>query len=81
MLQAAYFDKQDGNEEIVIATALLNDVGHFTGDFIVMPLAEATAFMEDTKDRQHERTGSEVLDALFPELVVDCCRYHVAANR
>ena len=81
MLQAAHFAQQDGHDEIVIAAALLHDIGHFTGDFISMPLAEGTAFMEDDTDRQHERAGAAVLDAFFPELVVDCCRYHVAAKR
>ena len=81
MLQAAHFAQQDGHDEIVIAAALLHDIGHFTGDFIGMPLVEGTAFMEDDTDRQHERAGAAVLDAFFPELVVDCCRYHVAAKR
>ncbi len=81
MLQAAHFAQQDEHDEIVIAAALLHDIGHFTGDFIGMPLAEGTAFMEDDTDRQHERAGAAVLDAFFPELVVDCCRYHVAAKR
>ena len=81
MLQAAHFAQQDGHDEIVIAAALLHDIGHFTGDFIGMPLAEGTAFMEDDTDRQHERAGAAVLDAFFPKLVVDCCRYHVAAKR
>ena len=81
MLQAAHFAQQDGHDEIVIAAALLHDIGHFTGDFIGMPLAEGTAFMEDDTDRQHERAGAAVLDAFFPELVFDCCRYHVAAKQ
>jgi predicted HD phosphohydrolase len=81
MLQAAHFAQQDEHDEIVIAAALLHDIGHFTGDFIGMPLAEGTVFMEDDTDRQHERAGAAVLDAFFPELVVDCCRYHVAAKR
>jgi predicted HD phosphohydrolase len=81
MLQAAHFAQQDERDEIVIASALLHDIGHFTGDFIGMPLAEGTVFMEDDTDRQHERAGAAVLDAFFPELVVDCCRYHVAAKR
>ena len=58
MLQAAHFAQQDEHDEIVIAAALLHDIGHFTGDFIGMPLAEGTVFMEDDTDRQHERAGA-----------------------
>ena len=81
MLQAAHFAQRDGHGDIVVAAALLHDIGHFTGDFIDMPLEEGTVFMEDSTDRQHERAGAAVLEAFFPQLVVDCCRFHVAAKR
>ncbi|MDA9929703.1 HD domain-containing protein [Alphaproteobacteria bacterium] len=81
MLQSAHFASQDGHDEIVITAALLHDIGHFTGEFIGKPLAAGTVFMADETDRQHERAGAAVLAPFFPELVVNCCRYHVAAKR
>lgn len=81
MLQAAHFAQRDGHEEQVIVAALLHDIGHFTGEFIGMPLASGTMFLEDQTDRQHENAGAAVLEQFFPDLVVDCCRYHVAAKR
>jgi len=81
MLQAAHFAQRDGHEEQVIVAALLHDIGHFTGEFIGMPLPSGTMFLEDQTDRQHENAGATVLEQFFPDLVVDCCRYHVAAKR
>ncbi|MEX0502375.1 HD domain-containing protein [Alphaproteobacteria bacterium LSUCC0719] len=81
MLQAAHFAQRDGHEEQVIVAALLHDIGHFTGEFIGMPLPSGTMFLEDQTDRQHENAGAAVLEQFFPDLVVDCCRYHVAAKR
>lgn len=81
MLQAAHFAQRDGHDEQVIVAALLHDIGHFTGEFIGMPLASGTVFMDDQTDRKHENAGAAVLEPFFPDLVVDCCRYHVAAKR
>jgi len=81
MLQAAHFAQRDGHEDQVIVAALLHDIGHFTGEFIGMPLPSGTMFLEDQTDRQHENAGAAVLEQFFPDLVVDCCRYHVAAKR
>jgi predicted HD phosphohydrolase len=81
MLQAAHFAQRDGHDEQVIVAALLHDIGHFTGEFIGMPLPSGTMFLEDQTDRQHENAGAAVLEQFFPDLVVDCCRYHVAAKR
>ena len=81
MLQAAHFAQRDGHEEQVIVAALLHDIGHFTGEFIGMPLPSGTMFLEDQTDRQHENAGAAVLEQFFPDLVVDCCRFHVAAKR
>ena len=81
MLQAAHFAQRDGHDETVIVAALLHDIGHFTGEFIGMPLPSGTMFLEDQTDRKHENAGAAVLAPFFPELVVDCCRYHVAAKR
>ena len=81
MLPAAHFASRDGHGEDVVVAALLHDIGHFTGDFIGKPLASGTVFLEDETDRKHENAGAAVLEPFFPTLVVDCCRYHVAAKR
>lgn len=81
MLQAAHFARVDGHGDVVVAAALLHDIGHFTGEFIGMPLEWGTVFMEDNTDRQHENAGAAVLAPFFPDLIVDCCRHHVAAKR
>lgn len=81
MLQAAHFANQDGHDELVVTAALLHDIGHFTGDFIGLPLASGTVFLEDETDRKHESAGAAVLEPFFPALVFDCCKYHVAAKR
>ena len=68
MLQAAHFASRDGHDEIVVAAALLHDIGHFTGEFIGMPLASGTVFLEDETDRKHESAGAAVLEPFFPIL-------------
>jgi len=74
MLQAAHFAELAGEEEVVIVAALLHDIGHFTSEF-------GSYSPDDTEDRYHEEAGAQVLDGLFPPLVLDCIRYHVAAKR
>lgn len=74
MLQGAHFAEKAGEAEVIIVSALLHDIGHFTSEF-------GTFSMDDTKDRLHEEAGAEVLEAYFPTLVTDCVRYHVAAKR
>lgn len=74
MLQGATIAEQNGQPEIIIVSALLHDVGHFTSEFGMFS-------MEDTVDRFHEDAGAEVLQKFFPTLVTDCVRYHVAAKR
>jgi phosphonate degradation associated HDIG domain protein len=74
MLQGATIAQRNGQPEIVIVSALLHDVGHFTSEFGMFS-------MEDTKDRFHEDAGAEILQDFFPTLVTDCVRYHVAAKR
>ena len=65
MLQAAHFARADGHGDVVVAAALLHDIGHFTGEFIGMPLESGTVFMEDNTDRQHENAGAAVLAPFF----------------
>lgn len=74
MLQGATMAEESGQPEIIIVSALLHDVGHFTSEFGMFS-------MDDTEDRHHEDAGAEVLQKFFPTLVTDCVRYHVAAKR
>jgi len=74
MLQGATFAEQRGQSEAIIVAALLHDIGHFTSEF-------GSFTMDDTEDRFHEEAGARVLDAFFPDAIVDCVKYHVAAKR
>jgi phosphonate degradation associated HDIG domain protein len=74
MLQGATIAEQNGQDEIIIVSALLHDIGHFTSEF-------GTFTMDDTEDRFHEEAGAKVLEEFFPSVVTDCVRYHVAAKR
>ncbi|AXI48333.1 phosphodiesterase [Sulfitobacter sp. SK012] len=74
MLQGATIAEQNGQREIIIVSALLHDVGHFTSEFGMFS-------MDDTEDKYHEDAGAEVLQDYFPTIVTDCVRYHVAAKR
>lgn len=74
MLQGACLAERQGEPEIIVVSALLHDIGHFTSEF-------GTFSMDDTQDRHHEEAGARVLERFFPKLVVDCVREHVAAKR
>ena len=74
MLQGAHFAEKAGEPEVIVVSALLHDIGHFTSEF-------GTFSMDDTRDKYHEEAGALVLEAFFPTLVTDCVRYHVAAKR
>ncbi len=74
MLQGAHFAEQANESEVIIVSALLHDIGHFTSEF-------GTFSMDDVEDKFHENAGAEVLEPFFPTLVTDCVRYHVAAKR
>ena len=74
MLQGATIAEKNGLPEDIIVGALLHDIGHFTSEF-------GTFSMDDTEDRFHEEAGARVLDAFFPDAIVDCVKYHVAAKR
>jgi len=74
MLQGATIAEQNDQPEVIIVSALLHDVGHFTSEFGMFS-------MDDTEDRYHEDAGAEILQEFFPTLVTDCVRYHVAAKR
>jgi predicted HD phosphohydrolase len=74
MLQGAHFAEAANEPEVIIVSALLHDIGHFTSEF-------GTFSMDDVADKFHEDAGAEVLEPFFPTLVTDCVRYHVAAKR
>lgn len=74
MLQGAHFAEAAHEPEVIIVSALLHDIGHFTSEF-------GTFSMDDVADKFHEDAGAEVLEPFFPTLVTDCVRYHVAAKR
>ena len=74
MQQGATIAERNGDPDEIVAAALLHDIGHIVG--------QSGAFsMSDTEDRFHERAGARLLEPFFPEVVVDCCRFHVAAKR
>ncbi|MGC6452445.1 MAG: HD domain-containing protein [Candidatus Puniceispirillaceae bacterium] len=81
MLQAAYFAQRDNHADDVVAAALLPYFVFFPFYFRGGRRPRATAFLEDETDRMHEDAGAVVLAPFFPDLVVDCCKYHVAAKR
>ena len=74
MLQAASLAERRGHSKVVVAAALLHDIGHFTSDFGSFSIA-------DIHDRQHEVYGAKVLAPFFPEPVTQCVRHHVSAKR
>ncbi|MDP6969309.1 MAG: HD domain-containing protein [Gammaproteobacteria bacterium] len=74
MLQGATLAETGGKSDIVIAGALLHDIGHFVGEF-------GTFTMLDTEDRYHECSGAQVLAPFFAPAVTACVRHHVAAKR
>ena len=74
MLQGATLAEQSEEQDEIVVGVLLHDIGHFTSEF-------GTFSMDDTEDRYHENAGATVLEKFFPSVIIDCCRYHVAAKR
>lgn len=74
MLQCAQFAENNQDDADVVVAALLHDIGHFTSEF-------GSFSMQDTEDRYHEEAGATLLKPWFPELVIDCIRFHVPAKR
>ena len=74
MLQGATIAERNGDPEEIVAAALLHDIGHIVG-------GTGSFSMNDTQDRHHEKAGARLLEPFFPRVVVDCCRFHVAAKR
>ena len=74
MLQGAQLAEKAGAPDIMVAGALLHDIGHYTNEFPEDALEKGT-------DTLHEEAGAVVLDPFFPAAVTDCIRWHVAAKR
>ncbi|MGC6484052.1 MAG: HD domain-containing protein [Candidatus Puniceispirillales bacterium] len=74
MLQTAYFTAEAGGEEDAVVAALIHDIGHFTSKL-------GSFAMNDVMDRMHEDAGAMLLEGVFPQVVVDCVKHHVAAKR
>lgn len=74
MLQGAWLAEKDGAPDVLIAAALLHDIGHYTSEF-------GTYSPDDVEDKHHDEAGGEVLAPFFPPVIVECVRLHVSAKR
>jgi gamma-butyrobetaine dioxygenase len=74
MLQAAALAESEGASPALVVSALLHDVGHFTG-----PLSGAD-LMSGT-DNRHSHVAAEWLGQWFEPAVTEPIRLHVAAKR
>lgn len=74
MLQSAMLAERASDPEPIIVAALLHDIGHFTSNI-------GSVETHNHQDRLHEHAGADVLAGLFPDLILDCIRYHVDAKR
>ncbi|WP_020594275.1 (R)-1-hydroxy-2-trimethylaminoethylphosphonate oxygenase [Kiloniella laminariae] len=74
MLQGAQLAEQAGAGDILIAAALLHDIGHYTNEFPDDALAKGI-------NNHHDEAGAAVLQAFFPPVITECVRQHVAAKR
>jgi len=73
-LQAAHFAREAGEPDMLVAAALLHDVGQFLNE-------AGEAAEREGRDARHEMGGAHLLARHFPEAVVAPIRLHVAAKR
>lgn len=74
MLQAATLAQREAAPDVLIAAALLHDIGHFTDAFAEQAFARGV-------DQRHDRTGAQLLEPFFPAVVTACAGLHVTAKR
>ncbi|MDE3201791.1 MAG: HD domain-containing protein [Acidobacteriota bacterium] len=73
-LQSAWFVRQKGGEDSLVAAALLHDLGHLLHN-------EGEDVADRGMDTQHEELGAAALTGHLPDVVLDPIRMHVAAKR
>ena len=73
-LQAAWFVKNKGGAETLVAAALLHDAGHLLH-------LEGEDAADRGIDTQHEEIGAQALTGHLPDSVLDPIHLHVAAKR
>ncbi len=74
MLQTAYNAEKAGEPAWVITSALLHDIGHYTGEF-------PEDYIEQGVDNRHEHTGPAILEKFFDAEIVEPVRLHVQAKQ
>lgn len=74
ILQAAHLAMLDGAPDVLIAAALLHDIGHFLDN-------AGNAAEEQGIDAAHEKSGAAYLASYFSPAVTDPVRLHVEAKR
>ena len=74
MLQSAKIAEDERASDVMVAAALLHDIGHYTSEF------GADAYLDDI-DNIHEEAGAHILAPWFPEEVTQGVRLHVDAKR
>jgi [1-hydroxy-2-(trimethylamino)ethyl]phosphonate dioxygenase len=73
-LQTAHLAERAGAPEVLIAAALLHDIGHLLH-------GQPENIADDDVDAFHEKIGGDWLERNFPHEVSEAVRLHVAAKR
>lgn len=74
MLQTALNAENAGESSTLVVSALLHDIGHYTGEF-------PDDYIEQGVDNRHEYTGAAILEQFFPIEFTAPVRGHVNAKR